>query len=54
MRFKAAFWLGIPGLSLATAFAAPPADRPFLGKRTATGAAPGVSSGSSVGWSRGI
>ncbi|MGH9562162.1 MAG: hypothetical protein ACRD3S_11975, partial [Terracidiphilus sp.] len=38
---KAAFGLGILGLSFVAAFAAPPADQPFLGKWTATAAAPG-------------
>ncbi|HEV2703459.1 MAG TPA: hypothetical protein VGV09_17660 [Steroidobacteraceae bacterium] len=41
MRIKAAIGLGVLTLAFAVAFAAPPADQPFLGKWTATAAAPG-------------
>jgi hypothetical protein len=41
MRIKAALGLGLLGLAFAAAFAAPPADQPFLGKWTATASSPG-------------
>ncbi len=41
MRIKSTFGLGVLGLMFALAFAAPPADQPFLGKWTATASSPG-------------
>jgi hypothetical protein len=41
MRIKAALGLGVLALVFAAAFAAPPADRPFVGKWTATASSPG-------------
>jgi hypothetical protein len=44
MRIRSTFGLGVLGLAFAAAFAAPPADQPFLGKWTATASAPGGAS----------